>query len=177
MSSFTKKLLLSPLKDKYWEIMEPFQYEVGEIGSGEVINIEQGFITDFASVPHLKHLYIPMGIIVALIIARIYGIDWLLWTSISIDGVLLYLSLMPPWKAEYGKAAIIHDWLYQNNDDGKINIWRRMVSKCRARADRVFLEGMTVLNNPWWKKYPMYYGVRIAGWMAYKPKKERIDSK
>lgn len=52
MSSFTDVLLVSPMADgKTWVIRAPFSYEVGELGSGEVIEVPEGFQTDFASVP------------------------------------------------------------------------------------------------------------------------------
>jgi hypothetical protein len=62
--------------------------------------------------------------------------------------------LIPPW-GRYGKAAILHDWLY--------------VSKpCdREKADRVFLEAMTVLAVPRWKRTAMYWAVRLFGWRNY----------
>lgn len=52
MSSFTDVLVVSPMADaKTWVIRAPFTYEVGELGSGEVIEVVEGFQTDFASVP------------------------------------------------------------------------------------------------------------------------------
>lgn len=52
MSSFTKHPPLQPLPDGIrWEVMADFEYHVGSEGSGEVIKIPKGFITDGASIP------------------------------------------------------------------------------------------------------------------------------
>lgn len=52
MSRFTKILVVSPLADgRSWVLREEFGYDVGEIGSGDTIDVPVGFITDFASVP------------------------------------------------------------------------------------------------------------------------------
>lgn len=52
MSQFTKILIVSPLADgRSWVLREEFSYDVGEIGSGDTINVPVNFITDFASVP------------------------------------------------------------------------------------------------------------------------------
>ena len=52
MSRFTESLVVTPLPDgKTWIILYDFGYEVGEEGSGEVINVPIGFHTDFASIP------------------------------------------------------------------------------------------------------------------------------
>lgn len=120
MSSFTKPLVVSPLKDgRRWRLVEPFVYEIGTLGSNKVIRVPIDFETDFASVP------------------RVF---W--W-------------LIPPW-GRYGKAAILHDWLY--------------VSKLydRLAADRLFLEAMTVLAVPVWKRCTMYIAVRLFGWIPYR---------
>jgi|TARA_B110000263_G_scaffold204083_1_gene184277 hypothetical protein len=34
-------------------VRAPYSYEIGELGSGDLITVEQGFQTDFASVPRL----------------------------------------------------------------------------------------------------------------------------
>lgn len=49
------------------------------------------------------------------------------------------------------KAAIIHDWLYTG---GK---------RPRKECDRIFLDGMTVLGVAKWKRWVMYWCVRLFG--------------
>ncbi len=52
MSRFTDALIVSPLADgKTWVLVQPFGYEVGDIGSEDVVDIAVGFRTDFASIP------------------------------------------------------------------------------------------------------------------------------
>jgi len=56
MSRFTKALIVSPLADgKTWVLIEPFAYDVGELGSGDTIEVSKGFKTDFASI-HSKSI-------------------------------------------------------------------------------------------------------------------------
>lgn len=62
---------------------------------------------------------------------------------------------LSPW-GKYGNAAVIHDWLYWSQG-----------GFVRAEADGVFLEAMTVLGVPARQKYPMYWGVRLFGWLAW----------
>lgn len=66
-----------------------------------------------------------------------------------------FWRILPPTGA-YGKAAVIHDYLYRTG------------SAPRALADAVFLEGMTVLNVPAWKRQTMYWAVRLFGGLAYR---------
>jgi len=52
MSRFTKILVVSPLADgRSWVLREEFGYDVEELGSDDKINVPEGFMTDFASVP------------------------------------------------------------------------------------------------------------------------------
>jgi hypothetical protein len=59
-------------------------------------------------------------------------------------------GIIPPWD-KYGKAAVVHDFCYG------LELYPR------KRCDEIFLEGMTVLNVPLWKRQTMYYAVRIFG--------------
>ncbi len=60
MSRFTELLLVSPLPDgRTWVIRRDFGYEVGQEGSGDVIDVPIGFTTDFTSVPRLLWAAIP----------------------------------------------------------------------------------------------------------------------
>ncbi|EEF5015739.1 DUF1353 domain-containing protein [Salmonella enterica] len=66
----------------------------------------------------------------------------------------IFWSLMPP-DGKYAKAAIIHDYLYDN------------ALRTKKEADRIFLDGMTVLGVPRWKRIIMYYAVRLFGQGMY----------
>jgi hypothetical protein len=123
MSQFTAPLLVTPLTDgKSWMIVSNFGYDVGSENSGDTVQVTNGFVTDFASVPRV------------------------LWWA------------LPKWGI-YGKAAIIHDWLY----------WDQ--SRSRAQADAIMLEAMAVLNVPLVRKRLIYRAVRTFGSMAWKRNK------
>jgi len=62
----------------------------------------------------------------------------------------------------HGKAAVVHDFLYQYPDDG-VDKPRK-----RRRCDQIFLEALTVLGVGWWKRSAMYFAVRVGGWGAWK---------
>ncbi|EAP2902404.1 DUF1353 domain-containing protein [Salmonella enterica subsp. enterica serovar Chester] len=62
----------------------------------------------------------------------------------------IFWSLMPP-DGRYAKAAIIHDYLYDN------------ALRTKYEADRIFLDGMTVLGVPRWKRTIIYWAVRLFG--------------
>ena len=66
----------------------------------------------------------------------------------------IFWWLFPPW-GKYGKAAVVHDYLYHT----------RMFS--RAVADAIFLEAMSVLKVPLWKRLIIYWSVRIGGWVPW----------
>ncbi|EMA4827255.1 DUF1353 domain-containing protein [Salmonella enterica] len=70
----------------------------------------------------------------------------------------IFWILLPP-DGKYAKAAIIHDYLYDN------------ALRTKYEADRIFLDGMTVLGVPKWKKTIMYWAVRWFGRGMYE--KER----
>lgn len=62
----------------------------------------------------------------------------------------IFWSVMPP-DGKYAKAAIIHDYLYDNG------------LRTKKEADNIFLDGMTVLGVPKWKRAIMYCAVRLFG--------------
>lgn len=59
----------------------------------------------------------------------------------------IFWSVMPP-DGKYAKAAIIHDYLYDN------------ALRTKKEANLIFLDGMTVLGAPKWKRIEMYLAVR-----------------
>ncbi|EHR8187321.1 DUF1353 domain-containing protein [Salmonella enterica] len=66
----------------------------------------------------------------------------------------IFWTLLPP-DGKYAKAAIIHDYLYDN------------ALRTKKEADLIFLDGMTVLGVPRWKRMIMYYAVRLFGQGMY----------
>ena len=66
-----------------------------------------------------------------------------------------FWRVLPPWNT-HGKAAVLHDWMYQSG------------TLSRIVSDAIFLEAMGVLGVAKWKRYAMYMVVRMFGWTAYK---------
>lgn len=62
----------------------------------------------------------------------------------------IFWILLPP-DGKYAKAAIIHDYMYDN------------ALRTKKEADKIFLDGMTVLGVPKWKRTIMYWAVRLFG--------------
>jgi len=63
--------------------------------------------------------------------------------------------IIPPW-GKYGKAAVVHDYLYQT------------ASRTRKEADDIFREAMEVLGVDKVRVFLMYWAVRLFGVFAYK---------
>ena len=60
MSSFTSPLIVSLLDNgKYWKLEKMFNYNVGDKYSSEVIEVPEGFLTDFASIPQIFWSILP----------------------------------------------------------------------------------------------------------------------
>ena len=73
-------------------------------------------------------------------------------------------NILPPWD-DYGPAAIIHDWIY----------WKQPPKWTRARADKLMLEAMGKLGVGWWKRWTIYAGIRVGGWVAWNERKAAND--
>ena len=71
-------------------------------------------------------------------------------------------SVFPP-HGRYAKAAIVHDYLYSN------------ALGTKQWADSVFLEAMTVLNVPRWRRTAMYWAVRLFGRGKYQLQKKESN--
>lgn len=67
----------------------------------------------------------------------------------------------------HNKAAVIHDALYQNVVPGR--------KFTRAEADLAFLDGMADLGVVEWRRYVMYWAVRIGGRWAWVKRDKPID--
>lgn len=73
-------------------------------------------------------------------------------------------SAWPPTGA-YGKAAVIHDALYQMPFVQQLGGGLREVE--RRETDRIFLEGMIVIGVGWFTRRALYTGVRLGGWRPW----------
>ncbi|ENM4473285.1 DUF1353 domain-containing protein [Salmonella enterica] len=78
----------------------------------------------------------------------------------------IFWTLLPP-DGKYAKAAMIHDYMYDN------------ALRTKKEADLIFLDGMTVLDVPKWKRTIMYWAVRLFDRGSYTqngPKYVRIKT-
>ncbi|EDJ6834378.1 phage tail protein [Salmonella enterica] len=71
----------------------------------------------------------------------------------------IFWTILPP-DGKYAKAAIIHDWMYDN------------ALRTKKEADLIFLDGMTVLGVPKWKRTVMYWAVRLFGRGMYDTRRD-----
>lgn len=153
MSSFTNNLEVTPCNNGIdWKLTKAFTYHVGSEKSKVIIKVPKGFVTDFASIPSL---FISLtgtiiGIIGYFLNLPIIFIIGFLVTIIS--------SVMPNW-GKYGKAAIVHDYLYH------CKMFDRGIS------DAIFLESMAVLSVPLIERKAMYLAVRYFGWLSWMKRK------
>ena len=143
MSGFLTPLRTEYIDGKKWLVTEPFSYHLGEPDGEEVVAIEAGFITDFASIPRM------------------------LWTA------------WPP-TGKYGKAAVIHDKLYQDAIVMSLtplrDVWtgnKRVIN--RGEADKLLLEAMEVLGVGYMTRGTIYSGVRLGGWWSWRKHRKHND--
>jgi len=69
----------------------------------------------------------------------------------------IFRSLIPQL-GKHMRAAVAHDFIYS----GSVRDWTR------AEADRLFLDAMVACKVPGWKRWLMYLGVRVGGWIAWR---------
>ncbi len=72
------------------------------------------------------------------------------------------IRLAIPVNGRHRQAAIVHDWLY--NRGGLINEMKRI---SRKECDLIFLEAMTETGVSYFKRWAMYYGVRMGGSFSF----------
>lgn len=84
---------------------------------------------------------------------------------------------LPP-TGKYGKAAVVHDWLYQRREirqspsyespAGHI-VLKPVVTRLvnRGQADAIFNEAMAVLEVRRTQRWTIFSGVRVGGWVAW----------
>lgn len=109
MSSFTTPLDVREADDgDHWKLLSEFDYERGRLGSGDIIRVPVGFITDFASVPRiLWNILPPIGLAGKAAVIH----DWLYsgqpFSRAACDGI--YLEAMKAlgvgWAVRYSMYA------------------------------------------------------------------------
>jgi hypothetical protein len=68
----------------------------------------------------------------------------------------LFWNILPP-TGKYGKAAVVHDYMYRTPD-----------AYSKEIADATFLEAMGALGVGWFTRYTMYLAVRAFGSSSYR---------
>ena len=66
MSSFTAPLVLEALDSERagqgeFSVYVPFEYHIGCLGSGDVVRVPKGFVTDLASIPWFARAFISIS--------------------------------------------------------------------------------------------------------------------
>lgn len=94
--------------------------------------------------------------------ALVYKSDLLKRTLVVPEGFKTDFASIPavvwpliPKVGKYDKAAVVHDFLYQNN------------GCTREEADGVLREAMRILHVPGWRMSLIYAGVRSGGWLVW----------
>lgn len=72
-------------------------------------------------------------------------------------------NIFPP-AGRYGKAAVVHDWLYQKR---VITLESTARLGSRLDADNALREGMQVLGVGSVTRWAIYAGVRAGGWVPW----------
>ena len=70
------------------------------------------------------------------------------------------------WGYRSHREAVVHDYLYRTNAHPGVTYYA---------ANRVFFEAMAARGKKWTVKYPMYFGVVLGGWTAFR--KYTVDHK
>ena len=90
-------------------------------------------------VDHLSRIHVPAGFL-----TDFASVPKVFWNIMAPTGM-------------YGKAAVIHDYLYRTPKQAS-----------KADADNVFAEAMQALGVGWWTRNIMYQGVHRFGGSSYK---------
>lgn len=78
-------------------------------------------------------------------------------------------NLFPP-TGKYGKAAVIHDFLYQQREIHGPGTGPRLCT--RGEADAIFKEAMGVLGVGAFTRWTIYLGLRVGGWATWNKYRE-----
>lgn len=117
--------------------------EVMPIGSGRKWKVTKGFVYFLNDNQTGEQITISPGFI-----TDFASVPRILWAA------------FPPY-GRYGKAAIVHDYLYRIKCIGM-----RKVTK--EEADVIFFNAMKVLKVPAWKRILMYTAVKYFGGYAWR---------
>lgn len=137
MSSFTTPLVIEDLGNRKFKLKEPFIFW---------FYWDVGFFDSPPPEPAMKY--------------EVKVLPGLITDYASVPRI--FWPILPPY-GRYGKAAVLHDALYQ------FNVFPRKI------CDKLFLLAMKVLKVPKWKRKTMYLAVRLFGGNAYDNYRERLE--
>jgi hypothetical protein len=69
----------------------------------------------------------------------------------------VFRSLVSNW-GKHGNAAVLHDYLY----------WEQKLTKSHKKADDIFLDAMKVMEVKAWRRFIVYWSVRLGGAAAWR---------
>ena len=83
----------------------------------------------------------------------------------------IFRLIIPQW-GRYGKASVLHDYLYQNimwliDQASNHDLYVYFIENPRKVSDQIFYRAMIILDTKRWKATIMYYAVRWFGWFAF----------
>lgn len=76
-------------------------------------------------------------------------------------------AILPP-DGPYGKAAVVHDYLYRTG--GRVDVSPAHAFS-KAESDLIFYQAMGELGVSWWRRQIMYRAVQIFGGSSFKGEK------
>jgi hypothetical protein len=103
----------------------------------------------YASVLLDRVVTVPQGFVTDL-----YSIPWWLQRALPRD------------EGHANAAAIVHDCLYRYASAGGLIVTQKM-------ADQVLREAMTAKGLPPWRRWVIYRGLRLFGWIAWEHYRDR----
>lgn len=154
MSSFTKKLVVSPLENgRKWTLTESFDY-YQDVNPNSVISVPENFETDFASIPRFLWIFLPPY-------QRIYGKPSIIHDYLCVMNELTKRKCKDFTNQDsIDGVKLPNDKIYTvwgKNEHGHIIINRKV-------TDKIFLEAMLVLcknKKDRFLAYLVYYFVRL----------------
>ena len=155
MSRFTEALIVSPLSDgNTWVVLKSFGYDVGEEGSGDTVEVEKGFVTDFASIPRLFWILLPRW--------GKYGNaavihDWLYWsqdrTRAGADQIMfeaMDVLSVPAWQKYliYGFVRVFGFISWHRNHWERLEGFERVLRRSQIKSIEE-LDRPGILSSAW----------------------------
>ena len=156
MSSFTRPLKTELLPDgQHRRILQPYRFRFDELmfNTCPLMNKKNTNIYN-VDIKQLKYITVPYGFI-----SDGASIPKFVWSIVG-----------SPWTGRYVQAAVVHDVLYHNIGYFVCyhNHNRYIFNLTQKQSDNILLHGCKILGVPTWKRYVIYYGLRVGGWVSWK---------